>query len=260
MPAVRWPQVWRANLRRDLSLLAGGGGRDVQALEAHLRDAYREALRRGGHPGTRAEALCRDAVQAQAVRTAQPCAWLPAPPMPCRLIQRCGTKSLAFWAAQRAGGAPTQATKQHLYQAAMQAGCRGGGEGMGRLAGPHLALPCNTAALPLSRPPPPHHCAEGAERAAGGGGGARGRGRRRPSAPVPRGGWPCGAVGRGRPAAASCCLLAPRCASPPAPQVPDPDAVELEGGDGGEAGEGDAPLPGASRGSSEESETSALGL
>lgn len=44
-------QVWRANLKRDASLLAGGaeggggGGGDPQAVEAHLREAYKDALR-----------------------------------------------------------------------------------------------------------------------------------------------------------------------------------------------------------------------
>ena len=49
---------------------------------------------------------------------------VPASALPCRrrLIQRCGSRSLAFWAAQRAGDAPNQASKQALYRAAMQAG------------------------------------------------------------------------------------------------------------------------------------------
>lgn len=50
--------MWRANLKRDTSLLAGGAdggggvegggaGGDPQALEAHLREAYLDALRWG---------------------------------------------------------------------------------------------------------------------------------------------------------------------------------------------------------------------
>ncbi|PRW20259.1 adenylate guanylate cyclase [Chlorella sorokiniana] len=144
--------VWRANLKRDVSLLAGGaeggGGGDPQALEAHLREAYQDAL---------------------------------------RLIQRCGTKSLAFWAAQRAGAAPTQDSKQRLYQAAMQ-----------RVRNGLLEV---AAALPGV-------ASDGLERMFG--------------------------------------------------ELSDPDAVEAEAGDSGEAEAG--ALPTASRGSSEESETSALGL
>lgn len=43
-------------------------------------------------------------------------------PPRCRLIRRCGRNGLKYWAAQQAGGAPTQASKQRLYRAAVQAG------------------------------------------------------------------------------------------------------------------------------------------
>lgn len=132
---VRCPQAWRANLRRDLSLLAGGQERDAQALEAYLREAYCDALRCGC---TQRGGGCT--VQA---REAQPPS-LPLAPSsersPChrRLIQRCGSKSLAFWAAQRAGDAPTQASKQRVYQAAMQAGPPRQWEGCWEGAGPPM--------------------------------------------------------------------------------------------------------------------------
>ena len=38
---------------------------------------------------------------------------------PCRLIKRCTTTSLRFWAAQRAQGAPTEASKRAVYARAV---------------------------------------------------------------------------------------------------------------------------------------------
>lgn len=38
----------------------------------------------------------------------------------CRLIRRCGSRSLAYWSAQQAGGAPTAESKRQLYGGAVQ--------------------------------------------------------------------------------------------------------------------------------------------
>lgn len=41
-----------------------------------------------------------------------------------RLIRRCGSRSLAYWSAQQASGAPTGETKRRLYSMAVQVrGC-----------------------------------------------------------------------------------------------------------------------------------------
>jgi hypothetical protein len=41
-------------------------------------------------------------------------------PPACRLIKRCGTRSLQYWSAQQAASAPSPKSKQRLYEAAVK--------------------------------------------------------------------------------------------------------------------------------------------
>lgn len=159
--------VWRANLKRDASLIGRGGGSsggDPLAMELLFRGAYTEALRWGcgGSSTCRQFAPCILRIgSSRALATLGAVAACSRAPCTCpganRLIRRCGSKSLAYWAGQQAGHGPSEASKLRLHQAAVEVRVR---QAAGQIGCSKRRVPAVRNACALAG-------AEGAERAAG---------------------------------------------------------------------------------------------